>query len=185
MPVQQVVKLMKSTPWEPFLVPYENNTSTEVMVYDLGLSRVVARPFSYISDIDNKMFISDVSATDHTLTPIGGQLLQGIAYIHDEVFNDEISRKAYLEQRMSQMEGLFDKHYPGWRDAVVVKRASKKAMVQSVKNISSNQMLPIRLDNIPFYFCGDGCEGKGELAERSFSSARNAAQQLLKEAIII
>lgn len=181
MPVQQVVKLMKSTPWEPFLVPYENNTSTEVMVYDLGLSRVVARPFSYISDMDNKMFISDVSATDHTLTPIGGQLLQGIAYIHDEGFNDEISRKAYLEQRMSQMEGLFDKHYPGWRDAVVVKRASKKAMVQSVKNISSNRMLPIRLENVPFYFCGDGCEGKGELAERSFSSARNVAQLLMKE----
>lgn len=184
MPVQQVVKLLKSTPWEPFLVPYENNTSTEVMVYDLGLSRVVARPFSYISDMDNKMFISDVSATDHTLTPIGGQLLQGVAYIHDEGFDDEVSRKAYLEERMSQMEELFDKHYPGWKDAVVVKRASKKAMVQSVKNISSNRMLPIRLENVPFYFCGDGCEGKGELAERSFSSARNVAQQLLKEAMV-
>ncbi len=181
MPVQQVVKLLKSTPWEPFLVPYENNTSTEVMVYDLGLSRVVARPFSYISDMDNKMFISDVSATDHTLTPIGGQLLQGIAYIHDEGFHDEISRKAYLEERMSKMEGLFDKHYPGWRDAVLVKRASKKAMVQSVKNIESNCMLPNRVESVPFFFCGDGCEGKGELAERSFSSARNAAKQLLKE----
>ena len=183
MPVQQVVKLLKSTPWEPFLVPYENNTSTEVMVYDLGLSHVVARPFSYISDMDNKMFISDVSATDHTLTPIGGQLLQGIAYINDQGFNDEISRKAYLEERMSKMESLFDKHYPGWREAVLVKRASKKAMVQSVKNIESNRMLPNRLENVPFYFCGDGCEGKGELAERSFSSARNAAKQLLKEAI--
>ncbi len=183
MPVQQVVKLLKSTPWEPFLVPYENNTSTEVMVYDLGLSHVVARPFSYISDMDNKMFISDVSATDHTLTPIGGQLLQGIAYINDQGFNDEISRMAYLEERMPKMEILFDKHYPGWREAVLVKRASKKAMVQSVKNIESNRMLPNRLENVPFYFCGDGCEGKGELAERSFSSARNAAKQLLKEAI--
>src|SRR5690606_37393955 len=137
-----------------FLAPYENNTSTEVMVYDLGLSQVVARPFSYISDMDNKMFISDVSATDHTLIPIGGQLLQGIAYIHDEGFDDEASRKAYLEDRMAKMEELFDKHYPGWRDVVVVKRASKKAMVQSVKNISSNQMLPTRLENVPFYFCG-------------------------------
>ena len=185
MPVQQVVKLMRATPWEPFLVPYENNTSTEVMVYDLGLSRVVARPFSYISDMDNKMFISDVSATDHTLTPAGGQLLQGIAYIHDEGFEDEVSRKVYLQQRMSKMEELFDKHYPGWRESVVVKRASKKAMVQSVKNIGTNRMLPNRLENVPFYFCGDGCEGKGELAERSFSSARRAAQQLLQEAVHI
>ena len=77
MPVQQVVKLLKGTAWEPFLAPYESNTATEVMVYDIGLSRVVARPFSYISDMDNKLFISDVSATDHTLVPEGGQLLQG------------------------------------------------------------------------------------------------------------
>lgn len=181
MPVQQVVKLLRGTAWEPFLAPYETNTATEVMVYDVGLSRVVARPFSYISDMNNKLFISDVSATDSTLVPEGGQLLQGIAYLHDE-FASEEQRKLYLEQRMQQMERLFDRHYPGWREAVAVKRVSKKAMVASVKNIASNSLLPNRLENVPFYFCGDGCAGKGELAERAFSSARNVAKQLLKEA---
>lgn len=62
MPVQQVVKILNGTPWEPFMADYEHNTSTEVMVYDIGLNRVVGRPFSYISDMDNKMFITDVSA---------------------------------------------------------------------------------------------------------------------------
>jgi protoporphyrinogen oxidase/AcrR family transcriptional regulator len=181
MPVQQVVKLLKGTAWEPFLSPYESNTATEVMVYDIGLSHVVARPFSYISDMDNKLFISDVSATDHTLVPEGGQLLQGIAYLSDDFQNDE-DRKAYLDKKTLQMEALFDKHYPGWRDATAVKRVSKKAMVASVKNIASNSLLPVRVENVPFYFCGDGCKGKGELAERAFSSARTAAQAITEDA---
>ncbi|RTE07739.1 FAD-dependent oxidoreductase [Paenibacillus whitsoniae] len=180
MPVQQVVKLLKGTAWEPFLAPYEGNTATEVMVYDVGLSQIVARPFSYISDMDNKMFISDVSATDHTLVPEGGQLLQGIAYLSDN-FEDEAERKSYLEQKTSQMENLFDQHYPGWRDVTAVKRVSKKAMVSSVKNIASNTLLPTRVENVPFYFCGDGCQSKGELAERAFSSARSAALGITQE----
>ncbi|WP_274651917.1 FAD-dependent oxidoreductase [Paenibacillus humicola] len=181
MPVQQVVKLLRGTPWEPFLEPYERNTPTEVMVYDVGFNRIVARPFSYISDMNNKMFISDVSATDHTLIPEGGQLLQGIAYLSDETHGGENGRKAYLEERTAQMEALFDRHYPGWRDAVAVKRVSKKAMVQSVKNVVGNRLLPSRIESMPFYFCGDGCEGKGELAERAFSSARRVAQLLAEE----
>ena len=181
MPVQQVVKLLKGTPWEPFLAPYENNRPTEVMVYDIGLSRIVARPFSYISDLDNKMFITDVSATDDTLVPEGGQLLQGVAYLADDIFESEEQRKAYLDERLAGMEALFDRHYPGWRDHVVVKRVSKKAMVQSVKHTVDNRLLPVRLESVPFYFCGDGCEGKGELAERAFSSARRAAELLAAE----
>jgi len=180
MPVQQICKLMKGTPWEPFMAPFEENTPTEVMVYDIGLNKVVARPFSYISDMDNKLFISDVSATDHTLVPDGGQLLQGIAYLSDNFSNEE-ERKAYLDSKTKQMEDLFDHYYPGWRDETAVKRVSKKAMVASVKNIVTNQLLPTRLENVPFYFCGDGCEGKGELAERSFSSARKVAKAIMEE----
>ncbi|MFC7748594.1 FAD-dependent oxidoreductase [Paenibacillus thermoaerophilus] len=180
MPVQQVVKLLKGTAWEPFLAPYERNTPTEVMVYDVGLKHVVARPFSYISDMNNKMFISDVSATDHTLVPEGGQLLQGIAYLTDD-FETEEERKAYLEERTAKMEELFDRHYPGWREAIEVKRVSKKAMVSSVKNIVTNRLLPVKLDSVPFWFCGDGCQGKGELAERAFSTARTVAQSIIAE----
>jgi len=181
MPVQQVAKLLKGTPWEPFLAPYETNTATEVMVYDVGLNRVVARPFSYISDMDRKMFITDVSATDETLIPSHGQLLQGIAYLQSEGFADEEERKAYLDDRLADMESLFDRYYPGWREAAEVKRVSKRAMVQSVKHVEGNRMLPVQLESVPFYFCGDGCEGKGELAERAFSSAREAARRLLSE----
>lgn len=180
MPVQQVVKLLQGTPWEPFLADYEQSTSTEVVVYDIGLSRVVARPFSYISDMNRKLFVSDVSATDHTVAPEGGQLLQGIAYLSDQM-KDESERKELLEEKTAQLESTFDTYYPGWRDAVEVKRVSKKAMVSSVKNIITNRLLPVRMDHVPFYFCGDGCEGKGELAERAFSSARKAAKQILEE----
>jgi protoporphyrinogen oxidase/AcrR family transcriptional regulator len=178
MPVQQVAKLLKGTAWEPFIAPYENNNATEVMVYDIGLSRVVARPFNYISDMDNKLFISDVSATDHTLVPEGGQLLQGIAYLKDN-FEEEADRKIYLDGKIEQMEALFDHYYPGWREAAAVKRVSKKAMVTSVKNTVENKLLPVRIESVPFYFCGDGCVGKGELAERAFSSARHAAKLVI------
>lgn len=184
MPVQQVVKLLRGSPWEPFMDKYMDSKPTEVMVYDIGLSHVVARPFSYISDMDQKMFITDVSATDHTLVPDNGQLLQGVAYLNDE-FDNEQARKLYLDQKQAGMEGLFDKYYPGWRDALTVKRVSKKAMVSSVKNIEGNELLPNRVENVPFYFCGDGCTGKGELAERSFSSARNVARMLQEELVKI
>ncbi|MBC8080944.1 MAG: FAD-dependent oxidoreductase [Gorillibacterium sp.] len=180
MPVQQVVKLLKQTPWEPYIDKYAGNSPTEVLVYDIGLKEVVARPFNYISDIDNKMFVSDVSATDTTLVPEGGQLLQGIAYLNDNFERDE-ERKLYLEDKQDQMELLFDRYYPGWREALVVKRVSKKAMVASVKNISDNELLPTRVPQVPFFFCGDGCVGKGELAERSFSSARSVAKIILEQ----
>lgn len=181
MPVQQVVKLLSGTPWEPFLAPYASGTPTEVMVYDVGLKRVVARPFSYISDMDRKMFITDVSATDQTLIPGQGQLLQGVAYLQSDGFFDETARKTYLDERLADMEDMFDRYYPGWREATEVKRISKRAMVQSVKHVAGNRMLPVQLDQVPFYFCGDGCDGKGELAERAFSSAREAARLLLHE----
>lgn len=183
MPVQQVVKLMKDTPWEPFMQPYANNRATEVMVYDLGLETVVAKPFSYVSDMNHKMFISDVSATDQTLVPEGGQMLQGVAYLYDAEFENEDARKSYLDEKLTRMEELFDRHYPGWRDKILVKRVSKKAMVQSVKNVKGNKLLPVQVDNVPFYFCGDGCEGKGELAERAFSSARHVADIVLNDVL--
>jgi protoporphyrinogen oxidase len=179
MPVQHVIKLFAGSPWEPFFADYEDGTPTEVAVYDIGLRTVVARPFSYISDMDKKMFISDVSATDDTVAPEGGQLLQAIAYL-DEVHKNDDERKEYLDHQLAQIESLFDAHYPGWREATVVKRMSKKAMVSSIKNVVHNALLPTRLDHLPFFFCGDGCVGKGELAERAFSSGRDAAQHLLR-----
>lgn len=180
MPVQQVCKMLENTPWKTQLDPYKDNTCTEVLVYDVGFSKVVARPFHYISDMDNKVFISDVSATDYTVVPVGGQLLQGIAYLNDD-FTDEEEKKQYLEKKTQQMEALFDTYYPDWREHTAVKRVSKKAMVASVKNIYSNKLLPNKLPGVPFLFCGDGCEGKGELAERAFSSGRAAAQMLLNQ----
>lgn len=180
MPIQQAGKLLDSTPWADKLAPYHANSCTEVLVYDVGFNHVVARPFHYISDMDHKVFISDVSATDHTVAPAGGQLLQGIAYLND-TFEDEEQKKLYMDERLQQMEALFDTHYPGWREHAEVKRVSKKAMVSSIKNIHSNQLLPVQLPGTPLFFCGDGCEGKGELAERSFSSGRAAAQQILAE----
>lgn len=184
MPVQQVVKLLKDTPWGVYVDKYAGNSPTEVLVYDIGLSEVVARPFNYISDIDNKMFVSDVSATDTSLVPEGGQLLQGVAYLNDD-FEREEERKLYLDSKQEQMELLFDRYYPGWREALAVKRVSKKAMVSSVKNTTDNELLPVRVAGVPFFFCGDGCVGKGELAERSFSSARSAAKLILEELAVL
>ncbi|MEO3947393.1 FAD-dependent oxidoreductase [Gorillibacterium sp. CAU 1737] len=181
MPLQQALRLLATTPWGPPLASYEGNTPTEVLIYDLGLREVVARPFAYISDMDHKLFISDVSATDPSLVPQGGQLLQGVAYLTDRHGREE-EYDRYLEDRQEKMESLFDRYYPGWREAVVVKRVSKKAMVTSVKNVLGNELLPITLPDVPFYFCGDGCAGKGELAERAFSSARAAARLVLEEA---
>ena len=104
--------------------------------------------------------------------------MQGIAYLNDDSLSEE-EKKQYLDNKVQQMEKLFDTYYPGWREVTEVKRMSKKAMVSSVKNIVTNRMLPLQLPDVPFFFCGDGCEGKGELAERAFSSGRSVAKLLL------
>ncbi|MNW57566.1 hypothetical protein D3C74_353820 [compost metagenome] len=108
--------------------------------------------------------------------------MQGIAYLNDD-FTDEEQKKQYLENKTQQVEILFDTYYPAWREHTAVKRVSKKAMVASVKNIHSNKLLPTRMPDVPFLFCGDGCKGKGELAERAFSSGRAVAQMLLTEKV--
>lgn len=181
MPVQQVTRMLSGTEWEGAIKPFEHSTPTEVLVHDVGLSKIVARPFSYISDMNNKMFITDISATDTTIGPEDGQLLQGVAYLSEDPEWTTEERRAYIDDRMEKMEALFDRHYPGWRDVADVKRVSKKAMVQSVKDIETNAMLPNRLEGVPFYFCGDGTEGKGQLAERSFSSARYVANLIIDQ----
>ena len=85
--------------------------------------------------------------------------------------------KAYLEERMNGLEAMFDKHYPGWRDAVVVKRMSKKAMVQSM-NVTGNRLLPVRVENVPFYFCGEETVARARASwpNGRFPSARRAAK---------
>src|SRR5690606_33948430 len=122
---------------------------TEVLVYDIGLSEVVARPFSYISDMDRKLFISDVSATDHTVAPEGGQLLQGIAYLPDR-FADEEEGKALLDAKTAEREAAIVPQYAGWRGKSVGKRVSRKAMAASVRNVVGRRLRTVRVENVPF-----------------------------------
>ncbi|HEY8343213.1 MAG TPA: phytoene dehydrogenase, partial [Calditerricola sp.] len=85
-----------------------------------------------------------------------------------------------IEAYKKTVEDLYDKHFPGWRERLVVPRFSPRAVVQEIKWTMDQQPMPIFFpDYRNLYFAGDWCEGKGQLSELSFSSAYAASELIL------
>ncbi|AST94322.1 phytoene dehydrogenase [Sutcliffiella cohnii] len=177
-PPKELAKVFTETEIEDWVKQYAKYQSTKVYVYDIGLSERVDSPFTYIYDQENKMFITDISYYDETCTPEGGQLLQAVAYLKEE----EIGKPEILEEYKEKIEALYDKHFNGWRENLVVQRVSKNAVVQEIKWNMNQVAMPIYFPDFRnTFFAGDWCEGQGQLSELSFSSALNVANLILKK----
>jgi phytoene dehydrogenase-like protein len=177
-PPAEIQKLMEQTPLKNKIKPYTEYESTYVMFYDLGLEKRIESEWTYVYDKEHKLFVTDISYYDPTCVPEGGQLLQCIAYLTKEEIGDE----EVFETKKKQIEELYDKHYRGWRDVLVVSRISKKAVVQEIKwNMNQLGMPGFFEEMRNVYFAGDWCKGQGQLSELSFSSAYEAVQKICKK----
>jgi phytoene dehydrogenase-like protein len=175
-PPSELALLFKNTALEEQILSYSLYKPTYVMVYDVGLKTIVNDKLSYIYDIENKLFITDISHYDKTCVPEGGQLLQAIAYLSD----DESSNNEEIEKIKSKIEEFYDKHFDGWREHLVVPKISKKAIVQEVKWNKEQKGLPIKFDELDnAFFAGDWCQGKGQLSELSFSTSYFVSKQII------
>lgn len=176
-PPKELKQLFTDTPLEATFTTYSNYVPTQVIVYDVGLSKRIRSPFTYVYHKGERVFITDISYYDTTCVPEGGQLMQAIAYLNAE----EIKNKELIDQKVQSIETVYDKHFPNWRDLLVTKRLSKRATVQEIKCIDDQQLMPVKfysLSNV--YFAGDWCQGEGQLSELSFSSAYEATRRIMK-----
>lgn len=177
-PPKELVKVFAGTEIEGWVTQFSKYKPSSVFVYDIGLSGRIESPYTYIYDRENRMFITDISYYDETCTPEGGQLLQAIAYLRDE----DIGNNAALDQYKEKIEALYDKHFNGWRDKLVVPRVSKNAVAQELKWNMNQQAMPVYFpDYRNTFFAGDWCHGQGQLSELSFSSAYEVCQLILNK----
>jgi 15-cis-phytoene desaturase len=177
-PPKELEKIVTDTKIEHFIKQYSSYEPSYVYVYDIGLEKRIDVPYTYIYDKQNKMFITDISHYDETCVPEGGQLLQAIAYMTEEDLQDKDKVQEYHEK----IEALYDKHFAGWRDRLVVPRVSKRAVAQEIKWTMNQEAMPLYLpDYRNVFFAGDWCEGKGQLSELSFHSAYEASKLILEK----
>jgi 15-cis-phytoene desaturase len=178
-PPKELATLFAETPHVKLFEEYARYVPTQVVVYDVGLSERIASPFTYIYHKSDRVFITDISYYDTTCVPEGGQLMQAVAYLNEE----EIAENK-ADQKIAVIESVYDKHFPGWRDRLVAKRVSKKAVVQEIKCIDDQRLMPVKfysLQNV--FFAGDWCRGEGQLSELSFSSAYEVTRRIMKHPV--
>jgi len=176
-PPKELEKIMTGTKVEGLVKHYAQYDPTYVMVYDIGLKKRIESPYTYIYDKQNNMFITDISYYDTSCTPEGGQLLQATAYLRQS----DMGNKEVLEEYKAKIEQMYDKHFPGWREELVVPRVSQRAVVQEIKWNMHQQPMPVFFPEYRnLYFAGDWCQGQGQLSELSFSSSLTVCDMLLK-----
>lgn len=175
-PPKELVKAFEGTDLQPALQQYAKYEPTCVLVYDVGLQKRIDVPYTYINDPQNKMFITDISYYDPTCVPEGGQLLQATAYLK----RSDIGNKEVVEATKKKIEELYDKHFAGWREQLVVPRISQRAVVQEIQWNMNQRPMPLFLpDYRNLFFAGDWCEGQGQVSELSFSSAYESSRLIL------
>ncbi|HZG13750.1 MAG TPA: FAD-dependent oxidoreductase [Candidatus Bathyarchaeia archaeon] len=176
-PPKELEKIMTGSKVEGLVKHYAQYDPTYVMVYDIGLKKRIESPYTYIYDKQNNMFITDISYYDTSCTPEGGQLLQATAYLRQA----DMGNKEILEEYKAKIEQMYDKHFPGWREELVVPRVSQRAVVQEIKWNMHQQPMPVFFPEYRnLFFAGDWCQGQGQLSELSFSSSLTVCDMLLK-----
>ncbi|MFM1650685.1 phytoene desaturase family protein [Brevibacillus sp. B_LB10_24] len=177
-PPKELVKVFQGTKVEHAVQQYAQYEPTYVLVYDVGLKNRIEVPYTYINDKASHIFLTDISYYDKTCVPENGQLLQAIAYLTQE----DLKNKEKVEAYKQKIEALYDKHFPGWREELVVPRISQRAIVQEIKWLMNQHPMPVYFsDYRNLFFAGDWCEGQGQLSELSFSSAVNACELVLQK----
>jgi 15-cis-phytoene desaturase len=177
-PPKELAKLFAETKMTHLMQHYASYEPNYVFVYDIALKERIDVPYTYIYDRKERMFITDISYYDESCVTGNGQLLQAIAYMN----KDDIGDKEIVERYKHKIEALYDKHFPGWQEQLVVPRISKRAIAQEVAWNMNQKPMPVAFPDLRnSYFAGDWCEGEGQLSELSFTSAYQAASYILNK----
>ena len=141
---------------------------------DLGLSRRMRTDLTYIFDVRRDLYYSLHSEVTPDLAPKGSLLLHAMAYLSPEEARDE----RLVQQRAAALEAGLDRHFAGWREAVVVERRLENTRVAVLRQTPGMRGLrmPLRAEGIGnLYFAGDARDVPGNLTEICLKSAMQAA----------
>lgn len=156
---------------------YSNYDTAYVLFYDVGLKSRINNPNTHIYNKEEHISLLDISHYDKDCAPLGGQLIQGVAHLSKE----DIENKERIENVKRKMEEAYDRHFPGWREELIIPRISEKVKLQGVKWKSQKHKMPTHfVDCHNAYFAGDWCSGKGGLSETSLSTAFEVSDLILK-----
>jgi phytoene dehydrogenase-like protein len=148
---------------------------------DLGFSRHVRDDLTFIFDIERDLYFSLHSEVTPDLAPVGGQLLHAMAYLSPEEAADELLR---AERKADLIDGL-NRHFPGWRDALVVERVIPNVLVTAARQTPAQQgsgRVPLRSGVAAnLYFAGDARDLPYNLTEICLASAMEVADAILGE----
>ncbi|MDP3768918.1 MAG: FAD-dependent oxidoreductase, partial [Dehalococcoidia bacterium] len=149
---------------------------------DLGFSRRLRDDLVFVFDVRRDLYFSLHSETTPDLAPEGGQLLHAMAYLSpEEAADDRLN-----EQRHKELQDGLDQYFPGWREAAVVNRTLRSALVTSARQTPAQQgaaRVPARsgaASNV--YFAGDARDLPYNLTETSLASALEIADLIGSEA---
>jgi len=149
----------------------------DVRVYalDLGFSRPVIEDTALIFDVERALYYSLHSYTTPGLAPPGGQLLHAMAYLSPE----ERADQRLLDGRKAELLAGLDRFFPGWRDAVVVRRELSGVRVASARQTLEQQgerRVPLHSSAAPnLMYAGDGRGLPYMIGNISLASAIEAA----------
>lgn len=175
-PPSELKTLFASTALEGLFDEYAAQQPDRVVVYDIALKTRIEAPNTYIYHRPSRVFVTDISHYDPTCVPEGAQLLQGIAYLNE---TERLENR--IDAELAAIEAVYDRHFAGWRDLLVTKRISRQAVVQEIKCVDDQRLMPVKfyaLQNT--FFAGDWCQGEGQLSELSFSSAFAATDRVMR-----
>jgi 15-cis-phytoene desaturase len=179
-PPSDLMNLFSESPIAKEMKTYGTYDQNVVLVYDIALSKRMNCEYTYVYDKLNQVFVTDISYYDTTCTPPGGQLLQGIAYMRKE----DIGNRESVERYKAALERIYDKHFTGWRDHLVVHRFTERAVAQEIKVYGDQRLMPVQFVSLKnAYFAGDWCEGEGQLSELSFSSGYEVARRIAAQGV--
>lgn len=175
-PPKELGRIFEGTCLEQSIAPYLLYRPNTVLVYDIGLTNRIETPYTYIYDKKSRVFLTDISHYTPECTPPGGQLIQAVAYLKSE----EVGDREHAQKRKGDIEALFDKHLPGWRDELAAKRYTERAAAQEIKVEDDQRLLPVQFHACPnAFFAGDWVQGVGQLSELSFSSGYEVGNRIL------
>ena len=142
---------------------------------DLGFARRLRTDLTFIYDVDYDLYFSLHSEVTPDLAPEGGQLLHAMAYLSPE----EAADQWLCERRHQELERGLDRHFPGWRDEIVVRRTLPSAQVTTARQTPAQQgsaRVPARSTTAAnLYFAGDARDLPFNLTEISLASALEVA----------
>lgn len=144
---------------------------------DIALSTLTNPNALVAYGIDSPLYLS-VHSASAKLAPKGGALIHLLKYLGSSI-NSNTSKDE------SDLESLLDIVQPGWRTVVVRRRFLPNMIVSNALITAEQGGTPGRPDTrVPnannLYIVGDWVGPEGLLSDASFSSAKRAAQQILR-----